>query len=103
MVSCLRLLLVCLLFLLAELSIPFPRSHGLMRMPNDGIAIQHQATAVKVSPTYRVTFSLISGEDSADSLVRCWPIKSAIDRYIRPLLDELQDVMEVNIDSQVRS
>ncbi|KAI1432555.1 phosphatidylinositol-glycan biosynthesis class S protein [Xylaria sp. CBS 124048] len=54
--------------------------------------------SMKYSGTYHLTFSLFT----SDSVPNSWDIDSAIDQYMRPVLDMLKPIHNFTIDTQVQ-
>lgn len=54
--------------------------------------------SMKYSGTYHLTFSLFTSGSTPSS----WDIESAIDQYMRPVLDMLQPIHNFTIDTQVQ-
>ncbi|XP_030638005.1 GPI transamidase component PIG-S [Chanos chanos] len=55
--------------------------------------------AIKSSPGYEITFSLLNPDPKSHSLH--WDIEGAVHSYIQPLLDKLAPVANFSVDSQI--
>ncbi|KAK9955710.1 hypothetical protein ABG768_015569 [Culter alburnus] len=55
--------------------------------------------AIKSSPGYEITFSLLNPDPKSHSLH--WDIEGALHSYIQPLLDKLAPVANFSVDSQI--
>ncbi|EPY51556.1 pig-S [Schizosaccharomyces cryophilus OY26] len=56
--------------------------------------------AIQFSPQYRILLSLFLGEGSHD--LRGWEIESAIAKYLQPLIQQLSQIMNLSVESQVQ-
>ncbi|KAI0466232.1 phosphatidylinositol-glycan biosynthesis class S protein [Xylaria cf. heliscus] len=64
----------------------------------DASLAKRMTRSMKYSGTYHLTFSLFTSGSSPSS----WDIDSAIDQYMRPVLDMLQPIHNFTIDTQVQ-
>ncbi|KAL7844567.1 hypothetical protein SRHO_G00231060 [Serrasalmus rhombeus] len=55
--------------------------------------------AIKSSPGYEITFSLLNPDPKSHSLH--WDIEGAVNSYIQPLLDKLNPIANFSVDSQI--
>ncbi|CAG8520369.1 15538_t:CDS:2, partial [Acaulospora morrowiae] len=55
---------------------------------------------MKYSPMYQVTFSLMNGDPS--SLLVDWDIERAVDKYLKPFVDEISIISNMTVESQVQ-
>ncbi|XP_016403053.1 GPI transamidase component PIG-S-like [Sinocyclocheilus rhinocerous] len=55
--------------------------------------------AIKSSPGYEITFSLLNPDPKSHSLH--WDIEGAVQNYIQPLLNKLAPIANFSVDSQV--
>ncbi|KAG1943551.1 GPI transamidase component PIG-S [Pimephales promelas] len=55
--------------------------------------------AIKSSPGYEITFSLLNPDPKSHSLH--WDIEGAVQSYIQPLLDKLAPIANFSVDSQI--
>ncbi|XP_066502099.1 GPI transamidase component PIG-S [Hoplias malabaricus] len=55
--------------------------------------------AIKSSPGYEITFSLLNPDPKSHSLY--WDIEGAVHSYIKPLLDKLTPIANFSVDSQI--
>ncbi|XP_036444604.1 GPI transamidase component PIG-S [Colossoma macropomum] len=55
--------------------------------------------AIKSSPGYEITFSLLNPDPKSHSLH--WDIEGAVNSYIQPLLDKLNPIANLSVDSQI--
>ncbi|XP_072518015.1 GPI transamidase component PIG-S [Salminus brasiliensis] len=55
--------------------------------------------ALKSSPGYEITFSLLNPDPKSHSLH--WDIEGAVNNYIQPLLDKLSPLANFSVDSQI--
>ncbi|KAI1810133.1 phosphatidylinositol-glycan biosynthesis class S protein [Poronia punctata] len=71
--------------------------HGFYQGIDDSLS-KRMTRAMKYAGTYHLTFSLFTSGPSPSS----WEIESAIDQYMRPVLDMLKPIHNFTIDSQVQ-
>lgn len=85
-------------YLLSTSSIPEERRpQGTSQQVTESLA-KRMTRSLKYSRTYHLTFSLFT--DGATP--RSWDIESAIDEYMRPILDMLNPIHNFTIDTQVQ-
>lgn len=86
-------------YLLATSSIsPGQKPQGSSYQGIDESLSKRMTRSMKYSGTYHLTFSLFTSGSSPSS----WDIESAIDQYMRPVLDMLKPIHNFTIDTQVQ-
>jgi phosphatidylinositol glycan class S len=76
---------------------PDQRPQGLTPEAADSLA-KRTTRSLKYSPTYHLTFSLFTDGDHPSS----WDIESAVDEFMKPVLDVLAPIHNFTIDTQVQ-
>lgn len=76
---------------------PQQKPQGLTPEAADSLA-KRTTRSVKYAPSYHLTFSLFTGGDQPSS----WDIESAVDDYMKPVLDVLAPIHNFTIDTQVQ-
>lgn len=85
-------------YLLSTSSIPAEqRLQGTEQQVTESLS-KRMTRSLKYSRTYHLTFSLFTD----GSMPRSWDIESAIDEYMRPILDMLNPIHNFTIDTQVQ-
>lgn len=85
-------------YLLAKSSIPFEQRPLEASQDSADSLAKRMTRSLKYSRTYHLTFSLFTSGPSPSS----WDIESAIDEYMKPILDLLGPIHNFTIDTQVQ-
>ncbi|KAI0106830.1 phosphatidylinositol-glycan biosynthesis class S protein [Daldinia grandis] len=85
-------------YLLAKSSIPFEQRPLEASQDSTDSLAKRMTRSLKYSRTYHLTFSLFTSGPSPSS----WDIESAIDEYMKPILDLLGPIHNFTIDTQVQ-
>ncbi|KAH6877116.1 phosphatidylinositol-glycan biosynthesis class S protein [Thelonectria olida] len=84
-------------YLLSTSSSPDPRSQNLS--PETAESLSKRTTrSLRYAPTYHLTFSLFT----AGAVPNTWDIQTAIEEYMKPMLDVLGPIHNFTIDTQVQ-
>ncbi|KAI5857390.1 phosphatidylinositol-glycan biosynthesis class S protein [Durotheca rogersii] len=75
-----------------------PRPQGSLRDAAEASLSKRMTRSLKYSRTYHLTFSLFTNGPTPSS----WDVDSAIDEYMRPILDMLGPIHNFTIDTQVQ-